>query len=409
MAELMRILPLFKEFFGMKKLTQKPSFAVFILSLALLLTVLVLRRAQINRIWPENLVLPQRSAEVTQQAPVSGQETEATPAPLGEEKEYVISLVGDCTLASAQFVDASEHRSIEYHIQKDYAYPFSNTKEYFEQDDLTLANLECCLSDTRFSSIEQFSFLAPADYAEILNEGGVDFVTTANNHMGDFGTAGEEFTYMALNDHGVPFGKEGESKLVTTPSGLSVGIYCDYNHLEPDPDKAAQAIRQLRADGAEYVVCAFHWGKELVYTPFDSQTELAHRCIDAGADLIYGSHSHCLQPVEQYGKGLILYSMGNWVFGGSTAPTDMDTAIIQVHVKRAGDGTVSTNGYTVIPCCVSSRPVKDNYSGDNYNDYRPTPYTEGSDAYYRVLSKLDGSYVPTSEGRDYSDVYAQYG
>ena len=128
MAELMRILPLFKEFFGMKKLTQKPSFAVFILSLALLLTVLVLRRAQINRIWPEDLVLPQRSAEVTQQAPVSGQETEATPAPLGEEKEYVISLVGDCTLASAQFVDASEHRSIEYHIQQDYAYPFSNTK-----------------------------------------------------------------------------------------------------------------------------------------------------------------------------------------------------------------------------------------------------------------------------------------
>ena len=53
--------------------------------------------------------------------------------------------------------------------------------------------------------------------------------------------------------------------------------------------------------------------------------------------------------------------------------------------------------------------MKDNYSGDNYNDYRPTPYTEGSNAYNRVLSKLDGSFVPDSEGRDYSDVYAQYG
>ena len=393
----------------MKKLTKKPSFAVFVLSLVLLLTVLVLRRVQINRIWPEDLVLPRQSAEVSQQAPAAEQESEAAPAPLAEEKSYVISVVGDCTLASAQFIDPSEHRSIEYHIQQDYAYPFSNTKDYFTGDDLTLANLECTLSDTKFFSYEQFSFLAPAAYAEILNEGGVDFVTTANNHMADFGTAGEEFTYMALEEHGVPFGKEGESKLVTTPSGLTVGIYCDYNHLEPDPDKAAAAIRQLRTDGAEYVVCAFHWGKELVYTPFDSQTELAHRCIDAGADLIYGSHSHCLQPVEEYGGGLILYSMGNWVFGGSTAPTDMDTAIIQVHVKRAGDGTVSTDGYTVIPCCVSSNLEGAAKNAQNYNNYCPTPYETDSEPFNRVFAKLNGDFKPNSQGADYSDYYASMG
>ena len=269
--------------------------------------------------------------------------------------------------------------------------------------------MECVLSDVNLSSYEQFSFRAPTAYAEIMTQGGVDFVTVANNHLADFGTAGEEFTYMALDEHNLPYGKDGEGKLITTESGLTVGIYCAYEHLNPDPDQAEAAIRQLRADGAEYVICAFHWGKELVYSPFDSQVELAHRCIDAGADLIYGSHSHCLQPVEEYGNGLILYSMGNWVFGGSTAPTDMDTAIIQIHVRRSADGSIHNNGYTVIPCCVSSRPVKENYSGDNYNDYIPTPYTEGSNAYYRVFAKLDGSFTPESEGRDYSDVYAQYG
>ena len=385
---------------------KKSSLIIFILSLVLLLAVLVLRRVQINRIWPESAVLPQtQSADALPPA----QESPESPAPVYEEQSYLLSVVGDCTLSSPQFIDPSEHRSIEYHIQKDYSYPFSFTREYFENDDLTIANLECTLSDTKFFSYEQFSFLAPADYAEILNEGGVDFVTTANNHMNDFGSAGVEFTYMALDDHGVPYGKEGESRIITTDSGLKVGIYCACNHQEPDPDQAEAAVRQLRANGAEYVICAFHWGKELVYTPFDSQKELAHRCIDAGADLIYGSHSHCLQPVEEYGNGLILYSMGNWVFGGSTAPTDMDTAIIQVQLQRSSDGTVRSSGYTVIPCCVSSRPVKDNYSGDNYNDYRPTPYTEGSSAYYRVMAKLDGSFTPDSEGRDYSDVYAQYG
>ncbi len=385
---------------------KKSSLIIFILSLVLLLAVLVLRRIQINRIWPESAVLHQTQS--TDALPPA-QESPESPAPVYEEQSYLLSVVGDFTLASPQFIDPSEHRSIEYHIQKDYSYPFSFTREYFENDDLTIANLECTLSDTKFFSYEQFSFLAPADYAEILNEGGVDFVTTANNHMNDFGSAGVEFTYMALDDHGVPYGKEGESRIITTDSGLKVGIYCACNHQEPDPDQAEAAVRQLRANGAEYVICAFHWGKELVYTPFDSQKELAHRCIDAGADLIYGSHSHCLQPVEEYGNGLILYSMGNWVFGGSTAPTDMDTAIIQVQLQRSSDGTVRSSGYTVIPCCVSSRPVKDNYSGDNYNDYRPTPYTEGSSAYYRVMAKLDGSFTPDSEGRDYSDVYAQYG
>jgi hypothetical protein len=53
--------------------------------------------------------------------------------------------------------------------------------------------------------------------------------------------------------------------------------------------------------------------------------------------------------------------------------------------------------------------VKDGYTGDNYNDYQPTLDEEGSEDYNRVLAKLDGSFVPDSEGRDYSDVYAQYG
>ncbi len=390
----------------MKKLIKKPSFVGLVLAALLLLTVLVVRRVQVNRIWADIFNAPASTVEPSQPEDLT---PTATPAPVVEEKEFVISLVGDCTLASAQYIDPSEHRSIEYHIQKDYSYPFTFTREYFENDDLTLSNLECALTDVRLQSVEQFYFRAPAAYAEILTQGGVDFVTTANNHMGDFGEGREEFTYATLEEYKIPFGKEGEAKILTTDSGLKVGIYCACNHLAPDPEQAETAVRQLRADGADYVICALHWGKELVYKPFDSQVELAHRCIDAGADLIYGSHSHCLQPVEEYKDGLILYSMGNWVFGGSTKPTDMDTVIIQVHVKRFSDGSIRNTGYTAIPCCVSSRPVKENYSGDNYNDYRPTPYTEGSDAYNRVLSKLNGTFVPDSEGRDYSDVYAQYG
>ena len=104
----------------------KKSLIVFVISLALLLTVLVLRRVQINRIWPEDYPLPQ--AQSAEPLPEDAEGPES-PAPLFEEQTYLLSVVGDCTLASPQFIDATEHRSIEYHIQKDYAYPFSFTKE----------------------------------------------------------------------------------------------------------------------------------------------------------------------------------------------------------------------------------------------------------------------------------------
>ena len=333
---------------------------------------------------------------------------EETPAPLVQEQDYTISVIGDCTLASHQFLGNGSPYSYASRMNGDYAYPFSNTVQYFEADDFTISNLECTLSDRNLRSAEQFYFLAPSAYANILTEGGVDFVTTANNHFEDFGSGGVTDTYQALEEHGIPYGKEDEAQLLSTDSGLKLGIYCAYNDLHPDLDRSVAAVRQLKTDGAEYVICAFHWGKELYYQPNEAQVKLAHACIDAGADLIYGSHTHCLQPIEEYQGGIILYSMGNWSFGGSTKPTDMDTAIVQVNVHRNADGSLSNTGTTVIPCCVSGRPVLEGYSGDNYNDYRPTPYTEGSIAYERVLSKLDGTYQAASQGRDYSDIYASY-
>jgi len=344
-------------------------------------------------------------ADTSPSAAVPEDEPDPTPAP--EPVSYTISVIGDQTLATNQYKDGTPY-SYAARMNGDYAYPFSNTVQYFESDDFTISNLECTLADNKLYSAQQFYFRAPSDYANILIEGGVDFVTTANNHMLDFGQTGLDFTWKALEDHGIPYGKEDEAQIITTDSGLKLGIYCAYNDFQPDKNKAAAAIRQLRDEGAEYIICAYHWGQELYYHPNASQTDIGHAAIDAGADLVYGTHTHCLQPIEEYKGGIILYSMGNWSFGGHTAPTDRDTAIVQVSVKRDVDGSISNDGYTIIPCCVSSRPVNEGYTGDNYNDYCPTPYTEGSDAYNRVLSKLDGSYQADKEGRDYSDVYASY-
>ncbi len=322
----------------------------------------------------------------------------------GAPEPMPVELPGGLSDGDALFVDGAR-------FYENYAYPFSNTVQYFKDDEYTLANFECTLSDQKLTSGQMFYFRAPAAYANIMIEGGVDFVTTANNHSLDFGEAGLQSTLEALSAAGLPYGTERQAQIVTTKNGLKLGIYTAGNDMRPDwkTDEAVAAVQSLREQGADYVICMFHWGLELYYTPNDNQINLAHAVIDAGADLVYASHPHCLQPIEEYNGGLILYSLGNWVFGGSTRPSDPDTAIVQIRLKRDIDGSVTRDGFEVIPCCVSSDLEKAARMADNYNNYCPTPYEEGSEAYERVMSKLTGTYEAKSQGADYSNWYASYG
>lgn len=322
---------------------------------------------------------------------LSGENTAQSP----KTEYFTISLVGDCTLCSPPNFELSEY-GYAARMDGDYTYPFSNTVQFFEDDDLSIAELGCCFSDARLYSSQLVSFRAPADWASILSLGGIDFVSTANEHAGDFGKPGYKDTYAALKSCGVGYGAEGETRLITTGSGLAVGIYCDYNNFYPEQAKAVSAIEQLEDQGAEYIICMFRWGgSELKYLPTQGQMNLARACIDVGADLIYGGHAACLQPIEEYKGGVILYGMGSWSYGGSTMPRDPDTAIVQLSLRRDSRGNVSNMGYDIIPCSVSGLPVGS--SDGHYNDYRPTPYPEDSEEYQRVLSKLSGTF--DSSGR----------
>ena len=306
-----------------------------------------------------------------------------TPTPEPQPEYFTVSVIGDCTLASCN--GASNY---EKYMGEDYAYPFSNTVQYFEADDFTIANLECTFSDSSLYSSRLFHFQGKSAYANILTEGGVDFVTTANNHADDFGTTGMQDTYASLEAAGMAYGKEDEAQIYTTESGLKIGVYCLFDYFCTGASSTAKieaGIQSLKEQGAEYIICALHWGNEGHYDVVTAQDKCGHAAIDAGADLVYGCHPHVMQKTEEYNGGIILYSMGNWSFGGNTNPRDRDTAIVQVTVKRDVDGTVSNDKMTIIPCCLSST--------EGLNDYRPVPYAEDDEGYARALSKLDGSWT----------------
>lgn len=302
-----------------------------------------------------------------------------------EHERFTISLVGDCTLAGNRFQSL---------CGDDMGYPFENVREYFENDDATIANLECNFSDALLSSGSLFHFKAPTGNADMLVSGGIDFVTTANNHIMDYGQRGLDDTLSALDERGIAYGTDGQSVVFTTESGLKLGIYCGYGGFMISETQIKEAIDKLKADGAEYIICALHWGVEGAYRPNAYQKNLAHAAIDAGADLVYGSHPHVLQPAEEYGGGLILYSLGNFSFGGNSFPRDYDSVIVQLTLCRNADGGVSLEACDYIPCSMSGT--------DENNDFRPTPYKKGSKEFERTMSKLDGSFTGADLEVDYS-------
>ena len=306
---------------------------------------------------------------------------EPEPEPEKEPEYFTINLIGDCTLASVPAY-AGTASGYDVVVGDDYAYPFAKTVQYFQDDDFTFANLECCLTDANNPVAKTFTFKADESYAKIMSAGGVEFVTLANNHILDYGDEGVADTKNALDLEGIAYAGRDEYAVYETDSGLTIGVYAVSFGTEDQIKNGISALREL---GAEFIIAALHWGDEGSYNVNASQTAQGHTAIDAGADIVYGSHPHTLQPVEEYNGHYIYYSMGNWTFGGNTNPRDKDTFILCLTVKRDIDGAVSITERKHIPCACSGEV--------NSNNYQPVPYEEGSEEYERTLSKLDGTFT----------------
>jgi len=370
---------------------------------------------------------PAASAEATE-APGSetptGTEPAASEAPVdidAEPEYFTVSMVGDCTLSASP--DKRDWGiGFQRTVGDDTDYPFANTVQFLNDDYLTIANLECSLSDKKYSSIEQFSFLGKADYAKILSSGSVEFVTLANNHTMDFGQGAYNDTTAALDAVGVSYAGENECYLYQSEGGLKIGLFCMYNGLTGNAfsllsasaqeklvaeskDWIDRAVPKLEEMGAEYTIACLHMGTEGNYETTDVQVELCRYAIDAGFGSVYCTHAHRLQPAELYGEGIIFYGLGNWIFGGHTNPgngkdpASYDTGIGKITLCRRGS-KVTLDSYSFIPCCISSALDPENgVPGVNsQNNYQPTPYVEGGKAWQRAMSIISGTY----EGANYT-------
>lgn len=287
------------------------------------------------------------------------QQIEPSQNPVEEPEEAVslsISAVGDVMVHKPQIPAQYDETTGTYNFDNNFAY----VKKYIEKADLALCNLETTFAGGNYTGYPVFN--APESLAAALKNAGFDVALTANNHIMDKGLAGMKRTLEVVRGEGlVTAGTylEGEKDysiidvknvkigvvayLYETPSINAIPtingnqITADawdlmntfsYATLEEDLEKVKQSITNARDDGAEIVVCYFHWGEEYQRSPNEYQQYMAREVASYGADMIFASHPHVIQGTEiltdeTTGRKVpVFYSMGNFISNQRTETLD---------------------------------------------------------------------------------------
>ena len=319
------------------------------------------------------------NASAKSQDETSASDADLTPTPTMAPVSLTVSVVGDCTLGTDENFDYDTSLNAYY---ENYGadYFFSNVKSIFSADDLTIANFEGTLTDSDEREDKEYAFKAPAEYTSILTAGSVEAVNTANNHSHDYGDQSYEDTIQYLEAAGITtFGYDRTA--VMDVKGIKVGLIGIYELKDGigRQQQVIDTIQEVKNQGAQVIIVSFHWGTEKSNIPDDAQKTLAHLAIDQGADLVVGHHPHVLQGIEKYQGKNIVYSLGNFCFGGNKNPSDKDTMIFQ-QTFTVENGKLAEDDVTnIIPCSLSSE--------SGYNNYQPM-VLEGSEK-ERVLQKIE--------------------
>lgn len=234
-----------------------------------------------------------------------------------KKKDIQILFVGDLMF----------DRGIRYYAQKNGGNEFIFDKIYplLTNNDLVIANLEGPItnkksisSGTYPGSTNNYFFTFDPSVAETLYKENIRLVNLGNNHILNFGWPGLKSTEKHLSQAGVEYfgAPEGEKSIIKEIDGAKIA-FVSYNEFyginEIEKQAALDEIKKIKPE-SDIVVVFSHWGVEYIFEPVDATKNLAHQFIDAGADLIIGSHPHVIQPMEEYSGKRIYYSLGNFVF-----------------------------------------------------------------------------------------------
>ncbi len=253
---------------------------------------------------------------------------------------------------------------------------------YFLSDDVTLANLECALTNRSSSLTKEdktYMFRGKPAYAQILADGGFDHFNLANNHTGDYGSGGYNDTRNALKKYGMTYNGGGYDNAKTmTINGIKVGFI---GYQTPQSQSTVRnGIKKLKAK-CDVVIVSFHWCdvKEYTFNSTGSQRTMARAAVNAGADLVVGHHPHVLSGIEKYKGKYIVYGLGNFLVAGVNPIRGRDTFIFQ-QTFAVHEDFVEAVDVKVIPCWSTS--------SNKTNDRMPEPIPKSDSRYEKIMSMI---------------------
>lgn len=317
----------------------------------------------------------------------------------------------------------------------DFSLQFKFIKDSLAAADFTIANLETTVGkykNTAYSGYPQFN--TPESVLETLKDCGIDFFTMANNHMLDRWFDGlvqdvdlvEKYGFDHVGAYRTQEGRD--TPVIYTVNGIKIGFVA-YTHatntMENYSDKAAQEygvpylykadiegdIKKLREAGAEVVIALPHWGTENVNVPDETQYKYAKKLAKAGADIILGSHSHMVQPMQvvegtddagNQKQVFVIYSMGNFISTMTMQYTDCGI-ILDFTIQEQADGTFRTENIGYVPIYVWKQDDKytvissAKYLNDKPDGMSTDQYNQMVKTYHEIVDQLgtDGFTVLT--------------
>jgi poly-gamma-glutamate synthesis protein (capsule biosynthesis protein) len=313
-------------------------------------------------------------------------QTETTTEPYNPIVTIDLSFLGDCTLGTQHGDDTDTSRFNYYALNNDKSYFLQGALPYIVTDDFTIANCETVFTDDNLKEFDKgytpaFWFRSRTENAYIFSENSVEAVSLANNHTNDFGEQGLLDTQKAIESTNYTQWGDNDNDVILEKDGVKIGLVCctlwDGNYA----DDIISRVENLSAT-TDIQVVFFHGGEEGTHVAEAWKIEACHKIVDGGADLIVGGHPHVLQPLETYNGVHIIYSIGNFVFGGNLNPENA-TIIYQESITYNKDSqTIENSEENVIPFRV--------YGGTGSNNYQPVPINPDSDAYSKIVGFVYG-------------------
>ncbi len=278
-----------------------------------------------------------------------------------------LSFAGDCTLGGDERwmnYSIGTFKVMRDQVNND-AYFLEKCREIFANDDLTVVNLEGVLSDSDRGKVEgkKWNFRGPTDSVSILTLGSVEAVTLGNNHSGDYGRYGLQSTRQALRDAGIEYCLDEESFIYEKEDVRIAFLGFWETAFRAKAEWLKREIVRLKTEeGCRAVVILYHGGSQYQLKHRKLQTEDAHYAIDIGADLFIGHHPHVLQGIEVYKNRHIIYSLGDFCYGGNRKPRAIEyPSMVAGFELRFENGEYLGQQLTIHPFRISATAPRNNF------------------------------------------------